>query len=130
MIRELFVYKGQLKNNIQPPEANSIESSKDSVLSDPETHYEQQTKNVHNEEPSILTLDVVLSADCIAKDLRASLIIESLRDICKVFKTNPDEDEIDSSFNGHFAVFLSGDRDKIEDLMDRISEIEKFIIIL
>ena len=56
------------------------------------------------------------------------MVIESLRDICKVIKTTPDEDEMDGSFNGHFTVFLSGDRDKIEELMDRISEIEKFNI--
>jgi chemotaxis protein histidine kinase CheA len=115
------------KNNIQPPGSTSIESSKDS-LSNPANHYKKQTKNVCDEETYNLILDVVLSADCISKELRASLIIESLRDICKVFKTNPDEDEMDGGFNGHFEVFLSGDIDKIEALMDRISEIEKFNI--
>ena len=119
----------QAKNNIQSPEVTSPKSSKDNFPSDSEPHYEQQTKNIGDEKTYNLILNVSLSADCIAKDLRASLIIESLRDICQVLKISPDEDEMDSSFNGHFAVFLSGDGDKVEDLMDRISEIEKFNII-
>lgn len=119
----------QAKNNIQSLEVTSPKSSKDNFPSDPEPHCKQQTKNIGDEETYNLILNVSLSADCIAKDLRASLIIESLRDICKVIKTSPDEDEMDSSFNGQFVVFLSGDSDKVEELMDRISEIEKFNII-
>lgn len=119
----------QAKNNIQSLEVTSPKSSKDNFPSDPEPHCEQQTKNIGDEKTYNLILNVSLSADCIAKDLRASLIIESLRDICQVLKISPDEDEMDSSFNGQFAVFLSGDGDKVEDLMDRISEIEKFNII-
>ncbi|MHB8101535.1 MAG: chemotaxis protein CheW [Methanosarcina sp.] len=119
----------QAKNNIQSLEVTSPKSSKDNFRSDPEPHCEQQTKNIGDEKTYNLILNVSLSADCIAKDLRASLIIESLRDICQVLKISPDEDEMDSSFNGQFAVFLSGDGDKVEDLMDRISEIEKFNII-
>lgn len=119
----------QAKNNIQSLEITSPKSSKDNFPSDPEPHCEQQTKNFGDEKTYNLILNVSLSADCIAKDLRASLIIESLRDICQVLKISPDEDEMDSSFNGQFAVFLSGDGDKVEDLMDRISEIEKFNII-
>jgi chemotaxis protein histidine kinase CheA len=124
--RTLRIQK-QTKNNIQPPGSTYIESLKDN-LSNPANHYKQQIKNVCDEDTYNLILDVVLSADCISKELRASLIIESLRDICKVFKTNPDENEMDGGFNGHFEVFLSGDIDKIEALMDRISEIEKFNI--
>ena len=119
----------QAKNNIRSLEVTSPKSSKDNFPSDPEPHREQQTKNIGDEKTYNLILNVSLSADCIAKDLRASLIIESLRDICQVLKISPDEDEMDSSFNGQFAVFLSGDGDKVEDLMDRISEIEKFNII-
>jgi two-component system chemotaxis sensor kinase CheA len=119
----------QAKNNIRSLEVTSPKSSKDNFPSDPEPHCEQQTKNIGDEKTYNLILNVSLSADCIAKDLRASLIIESLRDICQVLKISPDEDEMDSSFNGQFAVFLSGDGDKVEDLMDRISEIEKFNII-
>lgn len=119
----------QAKNNIRSLEVTSPKSSKDNFPSDPEPHCEQQTKNIGDEKTYNLILNVSLSADCIAKDLRASLIIESLRDICQVIKISPDEDEMDSSFNGQFVVFLSGDGDKVEDLMDRISEIEKFNII-
>src|SRR5665647_1625037 len=119
----------QAKNNIRSLEVTSPKSSKDNFPSDPEPHCEQQTKNIGDEKTYNLILNVSLSADCIAKDLRALLIIESLRDICQVIKISPDEDEMDSSFNGQFAVFLSGDGDKVEDLMDRISEIEKFNII-
>jgi two-component system chemotaxis sensor kinase CheA len=115
-------------NSVKPPESASMQSSKDNIYSNPESNGEQQTKKVVDPEVYNLILNVVLSADCVAKDLRASLIIESLRDICKVIKTTPDEDEMDSCFNGHFAVFLSGNNENVEELMDRISEIEKFNI--
>jgi two-component system chemotaxis sensor kinase CheA len=75
-----------------------------------------------------LVLDVILVKDCVMKGLRASLIIESLKDVSKLAKTEPDENGMDNSFDGRFKVFLSGDSGKVEELMDRISEIEHFNI--
>jgi two-component system chemotaxis sensor kinase CheA len=113
-------------NNAKSPEVASIQPSKNNISSGSGSGDEQQTENTSDSAAYNLILDVVLSADCVAKSLRASLVIESLRDICKVIKTIPDEDDMDGSFNGHFEVFLSGDSDEVEELMDRISEIEKF----
>ncbi|BBL63791.1 Hpt domain-containing protein [Methanosarcina mazei] len=75
-----------------------------------------------------LVLDVTLVKDCAMKGLRASLIIESLKDISKLAKTEPDENDMENGFDGCFKVFLSGDNSKVEELMDRISEIEQFNI--
>lgn len=103
----------QIRNNLQSLEEESIKN---------------QTTNICESKDYNLILDVDLSADCVAKDLRAALIIESLRDVCKVIKTIPDEDTMDSAFNGRFSLFISGLSDKVEYLMDRIPEIEKFSI--
>lgn len=81
-----------------------------------------------NKDTQNLVLEITLSRDCVMKDLRALLIIESLKDISKLIKTDPDESEMDSSFDGHFKVFLLGESNKVEELMDRISEIEQFNI--
>jgi two-component system chemotaxis sensor kinase CheA len=117
-----------LRNNAKSPEVASIQPSNNDISSEPESNIDQQSKNVSDIEDYNLILDVDLSTDCVAKSLRAALVIESLKDICKVIKTTPDEDEMDGGFNGHFTVFLSGDSDEVEELMDRISEIEKFNI--
>ena len=61
--------------------------------------------------------------------MRASLIIESLRDVCNVIKTDPEEYELDRNFVGNLTIFLSGDSGKVEELMDRISEIEQYNIV-
>jgi two-component system chemotaxis sensor kinase CheA len=118
-----------LVNNTKSPHVASVQPSKSDIFSEPGSDNDQKAKNVPDPGDSNLILDVDLTADCVAKSLRASLVIESLRDICKVTKTMPHEDEMDDgNFDGHFAVFLSGDRDEVEELMDRISEIEKFNI--
>lgn len=117
-----------LKNSVKSPQVTYIKPSESDISSKPESNTDQQTENVPGSENYNLILDVDLSADCVAKSLRASLVIESLKDICKMIKITPDEDEMDGSFDGHFTMFLSGDSDEVEELMDRISEIEKFNI--
>ncbi|MDQ1252607.1 MAG: two-component system, chemotaxis family, sensor kinase CheA [Euryarchaeota archaeon] len=114
-------------NNTKPPQVTNIQTSKSEISSESGSNNDQQTENAPGQEDKLI-LDVDLTADCVAKSLRAALVIESLKDICKVSKTIPDEDEMEGSFNGHFTVFLSGDREEVEELMDRISEIEKFSI--
>ncbi len=106
----------------------SLKSSKSSPSLDPEYQYESQNKNVSEADYNLI-LNVTLSDDCIVKDLRASLIIESLRDVCNVIKTDPEEHEIGRDFAGNLTIFISGDNDKVEKLMDRISEIEQYNII-
>ncbi len=118
-----------VKNNLLSSGSVPIKSSGDNISSELEPQDEPQTTNICGVEDCNLILSVILSDDCLVKDLRAALIIESLRDICKVIKTNPDEDEMAGDFTGRFLVFISGDSDKIEGLMDRISEIEQFNII-
>ncbi|AKB37565.1 Signal transduction histidine kinase CheA [Methanosarcina siciliae C2J] len=83
---------------------------------------------VCNQDACNLVLDLTLAKDCVMKDLRAALVIESLRDFCNITRTDPYENELDNTFDGHLKVFLSGDRDKVEGAMDRISEIESFDI--
>jgi two-component system chemotaxis sensor kinase CheA len=121
-------FQKPVRNGTQSPESTSIQSSKNCLSSNLESQNEQQTTSIRDSGGYNLILDVDLSGDCVSKDLRASLIIESLRDICKIIKTIPHEDEMDRSFNGRFSVFISGDINKVEELMDRFPEIEKFNI--
>lgn len=114
-------------NNTKPPQVPDIQTSENEVSSDSGSSNDQQTENVPGQDEHLI-LEVDLSADSVAKSLRASLVIESLKDVCKVSKTVPDEDDMEGSFDGHFTVFLSGDREEVEELMDRIPEIEKFNI--
>jgi len=75
-------------------------------------------------------VDVVLSEDCIMKGVRAALVIEALGEVAEVVKTIPDENVMDSAdFDGKFSVFLRGEADKIDDVMSRIAEVEKFEVI-
>ena len=109
------------------------EESNASLEENPSLNLESPEKQEANdlctaEEDYNLVLDVTLSEDCMMKDLRASLILESLRDICKVFKTSPSEDEMEKNFDGNFTVFVLGNEEQVENLMDRISEIEYFNI--
>jgi two-component system chemotaxis sensor kinase CheA len=92
------------------------------------SEYHDENEGTCNPDDCNLVLDVILAKDCVMKSLRASLIIESLKDISKLAKTDPDENDMDNSFDGHFKAFLSGDSYKVEELMDRISEIEQFNI--
>lgn len=81
-----------------------------------------------NQDACNLVLDLTLTKDCVMKDLRAALVMESLRDVCNIVRTDPDESEMDKTFDGHLTVYLSGDSYTVEGLMDRISEIEQFDI--
>ncbi|MDD3042520.1 MAG: chemotaxis protein CheA [Methanosarcinaceae archaeon] len=110
-----------------PSEITPVQSSEDTLL-DLESKEENETENTCSLEACNIVLDVTLSDDCVMKDLRATLIIESLKDICIVNKTDPDEDGMGDNFNGHFTAFLSGDVNKVEELMDRNTEIEYFNI--
>ncbi len=68
-----------VRNNAKSSEVASIQPSKNNISSEPGSDNEQQTKNASDLEDYNIILYVVLSADCVAKSLRASLVIESLR---------------------------------------------------
>ena len=131
--KESHCIQEQVESNTLHPEINLevkfVKSSENSDSLNSEYHKEDETKNIYNTEDYNLILDVTLSKDCIMKNLRALIILESLKDLCEVTKEDPDENERDENFNGHFTAFISGDYDKVEELMDRIPEIESFNIV-
>ena len=127
-----------VNNNVLSPKMMSIQQSEDNTSTNSECHDKKEYEETcnpddfnpddFNPDDCNLVLDVILANDCAMKGLRAALIIESLKDISKLAKIDPDENEMDNSFDGHFKVFLSGESDEVEGLMDRISEIEQFNI--
>lgn len=75
-------------------------------------------------------VEVTLSDDCIMKNVRVALVIESLNEVSNVIKVEPDEEEIEKeSFDGFFRVYLEGETDKIKSVMEKISEIKSFKIL-
>jgi two-component system chemotaxis sensor kinase CheA len=75
-------------------------------------------------------VEVTLSDDCIMKNVRVALVIESLSEISNVIKVEPDGEEIEKeSFDGFFRVYLEGETDKIKSVMEKISEIKSFKIL-
>ncbi|WP_269849379.1 Hpt domain-containing protein [Methanosarcina horonobensis] len=116
------------EKEVSSPTTMSTRQPEENVFSISECQEKPENEKTCSLDNCNLILDIILVKDCVMKGLRASLIIESLKDISKLAKTEPDENEMDNSFDGHFKVFLSGDRDKVEGLMDRIPEIEQFDI--
>ncbi|MDD4248991.1 MAG: Hpt domain-containing protein, partial [Methanosarcina sp.] len=117
-----------VENKVLSPKIMSIQQSEDNNSSNSECHDKKENGVTCNPDDYNLVLDITLDKNCVMKGLRATLIIESLKDISKLAKIDPDENEMDNSFAGHFKVFLSGESDEVEELMDRISEIEQFNI--
>ncbi|ABE51356.1 chemotaxis protein CheA [Methanococcoides burtonii] len=85
---------------------------------------ESQDKEEHN-----LILNVIIAHDSDIKELKAILVIESLKEVGQVIKTEPIEEEIDSTFKGSLKAFIRGDAEKVEGVMNKISEIANFEII-
>ncbi len=102
--------------------------SEENISSNSEFQEKMENRGICSLDDCNLVVDIILVKDCVMKGLRASLIIESLKDVCKLAKTEPDENEMDNDFDGHFKVYLSGDSSKVEEAMDRISEVEQFNI--
>ncbi|ADB58423.1 chemotaxis protein CheA [Archaeoglobus profundus] len=77
-----------------------------------------------------LRVDVKLADDCVMKSVRATLILESLKDVCEVIGVDPDEDAMDSDdFDGTFSIYVKGDRKAVEDVMSKVGEVERFDIV-
>lgn len=117
-----------LENKVLSPKIISMNQSEENTSTNSECPEIKENKEACDPDDCNLVLDVILANDCVMKGLRAALIIESLKDISKLAKTEPDENGMDKNFDGHFKVFLSGESDEVEGLMDRISEIEQFNI--
>ncbi|WP_135612981.1 chemotaxis protein CheW [Methanococcoides sp. AM1] len=76
-----------------------------------------------------LIVNVKIAPDSDVKELKAILVIESLKEAGSVIRTEPTEEEIDSTFKGSLKAFLRGDAGKVEEIMNKISEIDYFEII-
>jgi len=117
-----------VENKVSPQTATAVQQPEENIPSSSEPQKIAESERTCSLDDCNLVLDVILVKDCVMKGLRASLIIESLKDVSKLAKTEPDENDMGSSFDGYFKVFLSGDSNKVEEMMDRISEIEHFNI--
>ncbi|MDQ1276323.1 MAG: two-component system, chemotaxis family, sensor kinase CheA [Euryarchaeota archaeon] len=117
-----------VENKVSSQTATVVQQSEENISSSPELQEKAESGGICSLDDCNFVLDVILVKDCVMKGLRASLIIESLKGVSKLAKTEPDENEMDNSFDGHFKVFISGDSIKVEEMMDRISEIEHFNI--
>ncbi|HII80923.1 MAG TPA: chemotaxis protein CheA [Methanosarcina sp.] len=115
-------------NKVLSPITTPVQQSEVNISSNSECQEKTENAGTCSLDDCNLVVDVILVKDCVMKGLRASLIIESLKDVCKLAKTEPDENEMDNDFDGHFKVYLSGDSSKVEETMDRISEIDRFNI--
>ncbi|WP_135607206.1 chemotaxis protein CheW [Methanococcoides methylutens] len=91
---------------------------------------ETEDLNSENEdgEPNLI-LNVKIAPDSDIKELKAILVIESLKEAGHVIRTEPTEEEIDSTFKGSLKAFIKGDAGKVEDVMNKISEIDNFEVI-
>ncbi|MDI9645659.1 MAG: chemotaxis protein CheA [Archaeoglobales archaeon] len=74
-------------------------------------------------------VDIKIADDCLMKSVRAALVIESLKEFCKVVSVVPSEEEMDSTnFNGKFSILAKGDCSKIDEVLERIAEIDSYSI--
>jgi two-component system chemotaxis sensor kinase CheA len=78
-----------------------------------------------------LNIKIVLTEDCALKSVRAYLVLETLKDVAKIIKTIPSEEDLeDDNFGREFSIIVETDKDdeEISALLKRIGEIEKIEI--
>ncbi|MEM1671484.1 MAG: chemotaxis protein CheA [Archaeoglobaceae archaeon] len=75
-----------------------------------------------------LKVDIKLAEDCQMKGVRGLLILETLRSVCEVKATEPEEQRIEEGCD-NFTVYIKGDAKIVEDALSGVSEIKKFQII-
>jgi len=78
-----------------------------------------------------LNIKIVLTEDCALKSVRAYLVLETLKDVVKIIKTIPSEEDLeDDNFGREFSIIVETDKDdeEISALLKRIGEIEKIEI--
>lgn len=92
------------------------------------THQETEPEIVIGD--ASVRVDVVLSEECIMKSVRAALVVESLSEVAEIVGTFPGEEEIDKEgFDGKFSVFLKGDASKIDEVMSKIAEVDRYDVV-
>jgi two-component system chemotaxis sensor kinase CheA len=74
-----------------------------------------------------LKIEIRLCDDCAMKGVRGLLILESLREICEIKATEPEESKIEEGCN-LFIVYADGDPKKVDEVLGAIAEIEKYTI--
>jgi two-component system chemotaxis sensor kinase CheA len=128
----------EIVENIEGHDSDSVEINDllskfeafTSLKSEDTQKYLDRQDNEKIEDSYNTILEVTLSDDCIMKNVRVALVIESLNEVSNVIKVEPDEEEIEKeSFDGFFRVYLEGETDKIKSIMEKISEIKSFKIL-
>lgn len=74
-----------------------------------------------------LKITIKLTEDCQMKGVRGLLILETLKNVCEIKATEPEEDKIEEGCD-FFVVYAKGDANAIEEALSAVSEIEKFSI--
>lgn len=74
-----------------------------------------------------LKITIKLAEDCQMKGVRGLLILETLKSVCEIKATEPEEAKIEEGCD-FFIVYAKGDANAIEEALSAISEIEKFSI--
>ncbi len=74
-----------------------------------------------------LKIEIRLCDDCAMKGVRGLLILESLREVCEIKATEPDESKIEEGCD-LFIVYADGDPKKVDEVLSGIAEIEKYTI--
>jgi len=74
-----------------------------------------------------LKIEIRLCDDCMMKGVRGLLILESLREVCEIKATEPEESKIEEGCD-LFIVYADGDPKKVDEVLGGIAEIEKYTI--
>ncbi|MEM3505320.1 MAG: chemotaxis protein CheA [Archaeoglobaceae archaeon] len=74
-----------------------------------------------------LRITIKLAEDCQMKGVRGLLILETLKGVCEVKATEPEEAKIEEGCD-FFVVYAKGDANAIDNALSAVSEIEKFSI--
>lgn len=74
-----------------------------------------------------LKITIKIAEDCQMKGVRGLLILETLKSVCEIKATEPEETKIEEGCD-FFVVYARGDANAIDEALSAISEIEKFSI--
>lgn len=74
-----------------------------------------------------LKITIKIAEDCQMKGVRGLLILETLKSVCEVKATEPEDTKIEEGCD-FFVVYAKGDANAIDEALSAVSEIEKFSI--